>query len=199
MASKCELPRGDIPTVGFERTPHDKTKSRPIPTPAKTREFRSTSVVVLAQTHFRRGRKMRRGIASILLAALPAIATAQDEHHRRLPGFDGHQIEENVREVFNTPIDAWERQQWVTAFILMLLVMWCCGCCRQGRRRAYYGRTGGGGGGSCLQNVLCCACFYELCCRDCQDLAPFFSPKPAAIDLEAEEVGDYELQGGRMV
>lgn len=114
--------------------------------------------------------------------------------HRFLPAgsFEGilDAIEERVRQVFQTPVAAWDSPEWFTAAVMLFVGLWCCGCICQQRRRPYYGRgyggngyypnqqpglmTGGGGGGAgggnCLRNVVMCACCYELCCRDCQDL-----------------------------
>ena len=133
-------------------------------------------------------------IVMSLLALMPQVAMAH-ENQRRLPGFfeDLH-IQESVQEVFSTPMNEWDARQWITALILLFLILWCGGCVCQNRRR-YYG-FGGGGGGGCLQNVIMCACCYELCCRDCQDLQPFFGAKlPAEDGVSSPE---YELHGGHL-
>lgn len=151
-------------------------------------------------------------------------ATVDIASHRILPGFeflDRLNIEESIRQVFSTPVDAWDSRQWITAAILLFLGMWCCGCMSQNRRsRRGYGGGGyypnqqqpglmtgsgygaanssGGGASSCLRNAVMCACCYELCCRDCQDIAPFLpgtmmSAKPAPeTDYTLQRIEDRE-------
>ena len=74
-------------------------------------------------------------------------------------------IGEAINELFTTPMNTWEWQQWLLASLLLSLFLWCCGCMTfrccsswRGRRRrqgqrggeaGYYdeGESGGGGNG----------------------------------------------------
>mmetsp|Transcript_60485 Transcript_60485/g.148401 ORF Transcript_60485/g.148401 Transcript_60485/m.148401 type:complete len:138 (-) Transcript_60485:238-651(-) len=55
-------------------------------------------------------------------------------------------IGESINQLFTTPMNAWEWQQWLLAVLLLSLFLWCCGCmtfrccsCWRGRRRRQRG------------------------------------------------------------